>query len=71
VTAVKRMALAFGRFWKDFLIGDSPEIFIGVLVILAVVVPLRHHGLLAGTLLLVLVTLLLVASLFRAARARG
>lgn len=71
MTFVRRMAVAFVNFWKDFLIGDAPEIFVGVLVILAVVIPLRHHELLAGALLLVLVTLLLMASLYRAVRARG
>jgi hypothetical protein len=32
-----RALVAFGRFWWDFLIGDTPELTIAVLVILAVV----------------------------------
>ncbi len=33
----RRWLLAFGRFWWDFLVGDTPELLIGVLVILGVV----------------------------------
>jgi hypothetical protein len=28
---------AFGRFWWDFLVGDTPELLIGVLITLGVV----------------------------------
>lgn len=70
MTTLREMVVAFVAFWKDFLIGDAPEIFIGVLVILAVVVPLRHHATIATVALLVLVPLLLIASLVRA-RAHG
>jgi hypothetical protein len=27
---------AFGRFWWDFLVGDTPELFVATLVILAI-----------------------------------
>ena len=29
--------MAFGRFWWDFLVGDTPELLIGVLIALGVV----------------------------------
>ena len=29
--------MAFGRFWWDFLVGDTPELLIGALIILGVV----------------------------------
>ena len=32
-----RWLVAFGRFWWDFLVGDTPELLIGVLVALGVV----------------------------------
>jgi hypothetical protein len=32
-----RAVVAFGRFWWDFLVGDTPELLIGVLVALTVV----------------------------------
>ena len=67
MSATKLLA-AFGRFWKDFLVGDTPEIFIGVLVLLAVVVPFRHHSVVAAVALLVLVPLLLATSVARGRR---
>lgn len=33
-TAVRRALVGFGRFWWDFLIGDTPELFVGMLVVL-------------------------------------
>jgi hypothetical protein len=32
-----RWLVAFGRFWWDFLVGDTPELLIGALIILGVV----------------------------------
>jgi hypothetical protein len=63
-----KLLTAFGRFWKDFLIGDTPEIFVGVLVVLAVVVPFRHHPVVAAVALPVLVTVLLATSVVRGRR---
>lgn len=34
---VKRWLVALGKFWWDFLVGDTPELLIGVLVALGVV----------------------------------
>ena len=31
-----RWLVAFGRFWWDFLIGDTPELFVGVVGVLGV-----------------------------------
>jgi hypothetical protein len=37
VTALPvRWLKAFGRFWWDFLVGDTPELFVAMLVILGV-----------------------------------
>jgi hypothetical protein len=37
VTAVlTRASRAFGRFWLDFLVGDTPELFVVTLVIVAI-----------------------------------
>jgi hypothetical protein len=63
-----RLLKGFVAFWKDFLIGDSPEIFVGVLVLLAVVVPLRHHSPVPAIALLALVPIVLAASLVRGRR---
>jgi hypothetical protein len=40
-TVLRRWVSAFGRFWCDFLVGDTPEITAAVLVIVAVVALLR------------------------------
>jgi hypothetical protein len=34
--AVRRGLSAFGRFWLDFLVGDTPELFIATLVVIGV-----------------------------------
>ncbi len=41
---VRRSLVAFGRFWWDFLVGDTPELFVGMLVVVGVVVLLVHLG---------------------------
>ena len=65
---------AFGRFWWDFLIGDTPELFAGVVVVLGILAllclrpGLRTAAALAAP---VLVAGVLTASVHRAARRRG
>jgi len=64
---------AFGRFWWDFLIGDTPELFVGVVGVLAVLAVLcLRPGLRTTAALLapVLVAGVLTASVRRAARRR-
>jgi hypothetical protein len=61
----------FGMFWWDFLVGDTPEIFVAVLVIIGAIALLsvnRHFNAAAATLLPVLAVLALGASVWRAAR---
>jgi hypothetical protein len=66
-----RWLYAFGRFWQDFLIGDTPELFIGAvavvgLVALACVKPgLRTVAAVAAP---ILVAGVLTASVYRAVR---
>lgn len=67
-----RAVRAFGRFWWSFLVGDTPEIFLAVLVLLGVValVSLAGHFHSAAVVLLpALVVAALAASLARARRA--
>jgi hypothetical protein len=40
-TFLWRLAAGFGRFWWDFLVGDTPEITVAVLVIVLIVAVLR------------------------------
>ncbi len=65
-----RHVRAFGMFWWDFLVGDTPEIAAGVLVILGVAFALRGH-LTAGIIVVpTLVVGLLLWSVGRAAKAK-
>ena len=66
-----RWLQAFGRFWWEFLIGDTPELFVGVVAVIGVVALLcLRPGLrtLAAVLAPVLVAGVLTASIYRAAR---
>ncbi len=51
-TAVKWLS-AFGRFWWDFLIGDTPELFLAVLVVIGLAFAL-HHDRVAGIVVVLL-----------------
>ena len=68
VKTVRRGAQAFGAFWWDFLIGDTPELFVAVLAVVAVALLLRHHHLAAVIVLPVMTVLSLVASAVRGRR---
>ena len=58
-----RALKAFGQFWWDFLIGDTPELFVSTLVLLAVVAVVSLNAG-ANTLAVVLSPTLVVLSLF-------
>jgi len=63
----------FGRFWWDFLIGDTPELFVGAVVAVGLVATVcLDHSLrdLADALLQLLVAALLTGSVWRARRGR-
>ena len=34
--SLQRVLVVFGHFWWDFLVGDTPEIFVAVVMMLAV-----------------------------------
>jgi len=64
---------AFGRFWWDFLIGDTPELFVGAVAVIGVLAVLSSKpGLrtIAAFVAPVLVAGVLTASVYRAARRR-
>jgi hypothetical protein len=66
-----RWAVAFGRFWWDFLVGDTPELFVGTLLVIGIVAALVHAHLprlAVAVAVPVLVAGLLVISLVRAFR---
>ncbi len=62
-------SVAFGRFWWDFLVGDTPELLIGVLIALGVVALLvkgAGRNAVAVFALPVMVAALLGVSVYRA-----
>ena len=68
---VLRLIRGFGRFWWDFLVGDTPELFVAALVIIAVIALLSERGHFNTAAIVVLpafATLALAASLVRAVR---
>ncbi len=62
---------SFGHFWLDFLIGDTPEIFLGTLLVVAAALVFRHDRAIAIPLVLILTTLLLVSSTYRGRKKRS
>ncbi len=68
-----RWPSALGRFWWEFLIGDTPELFLGVVAVIGVLAVLcLRPGLRTAAALLapLLVAGVLAASVRRAARRR-
>jgi hypothetical protein len=69
---LRRYASAFGRFWLEFLVGDTPELLVGGVVAVVIVALLVHHGVARAVTVVclpVLVVALLGASVRRAQRA--
>lgn len=63
--AVGRALRAFGHFWMDFLVGDTPELFVAMLVLVGLAFALRHDRVAAIVLLPVLAAVALVGSAWR------
>jgi hypothetical protein len=66
-----RLTRGFGRFWWEFLVGDTPELFVAALVIIGVIALLSeggHFNTVAVVVLPVLAVLALATSLARALR---
>lgn len=68
---VVRLLKGFALFWWDFLVGDTPELFVAVLLTMGVVALLKTHGHVnaaAVVLLPVMVVGALSLSLWRASK---
>ena len=71
VTLVKKGIKAFGMFWWNFLVGDTPELFVAVVVILLLLAGFRSgHSHVLMYVLPVLVLGALATSVARAIRKR-
>jgi hypothetical protein len=66
----RRALGAFGRFWWDFLVGDTPELFVAMVVIVGLTALLAQtvSTTLAWVVLPPLVVVALAASVLRAVR---
>jgi hypothetical protein len=71
MSRARSWSVAFGRFWWDFLVGDTPEVSAGVLAILALTFALRRDRAAAVALVPLAVAALLAASTWRATRRRA
>lgn len=61
---------AFFGFWWDFLVGDTPELFIGMLLVLGITALVAKLAI-AAFVTPAIVALVLAASVARATRAKG
>jgi hypothetical protein len=43
-SVVVRLVRGFGRFWWDFLVGDTPELFVAVIVIIGFIALVSEVG---------------------------
>ncbi len=62
---VTRAVRAFGHFWWDFLVGDTPELFVAMLVLVGVAFALRHDRIADVVLLPLLAAVAVVGSAWR------
>lgn len=62
---ITRYTVAFGRFWWDFLVGDTPELFVGVLLVVGAGLGLRHERWAAVATVPVLTIAILAMTTFR------
>ncbi len=65
---LSRWTRAFGMFWWDFLVGDTPELFVGMIVVVGGAFLVHRDRLVAVVLVPALAVLVLLASTFRGRR---
>jgi hypothetical protein len=68
MTAVTRAVRAFGHFWWDFLIGDTPEVALAVGVIVGLAFLLAGQRVVGAILLPLVATVFLFVSTYRGRR---
>ncbi len=67
-SAVGRAITAFGRFWWDFIVGDTPEFAVATLLIIGVALLLRHSTWAPALLLPLLAAVFLLGGTLRGRR---
>ncbi len=71
----RRGVVAFGRFWWEFLVGDTPELLVGSLVAIGIAALLVHNigirAVVVGALPVLVVAILALSTLWARVRARS
>jgi hypothetical protein len=67
-SAVVGALKTFGRFWWEFLVGDTPDLFLATLVIVGVAFALRGHRVAGAVVLPLLAIAMLLGSTYRGRR---
>jgi hypothetical protein len=62
---VVRGLAVFGHFWWDFLVGDTPELFVATLVVIGLAVVLHRQRVVSILVLLAAVLIVLGLSIWR------
>ncbi len=70
MSTMGKWARVFGHFWWDFLVGDTPELFVATVVIVGAALLVRNHGDTGYVLLPLLAIASLVISAYRGRRRR-
>ncbi len=65
MSVVRRGAVAFGRFWWEFLIGDTPELLFAVLAVIGLALALHDNRAIGVPVVIVAVLGFLTASTWR------
>jgi hypothetical protein len=68
ISAIVGALKAFGRFWWEFLVGDTPDLFVATLIIVGVAFALRGHRVVGAVVLPLLAIVMLLASTYRGRR---
>ena len=61
----RQLAVSFGRFWWEFLIGENPDAFLGAVVVIASALLLRHERVASIIVVPALTVVALVGSAYR------
>jgi len=69
-SVLRRGIKSFFSFWKDFLVGDSPVLALGVIIILGVAYLLRNSAVLAPVFAIMLVLVLMTFAVWQKTRTR-
>lgn len=66
--SIWKLIISFMLFWNDFLVGDSPELALGVLVILGAAYLLRNFGVWDVVIIIALALVLMITTVWRKTR---